>query len=174
MMGFTQSKPRPKSQKNFVVSNECNINNVKVTQSCLTLCDPMDYTVQGILQDRILEWQPFLSSGDLSNQESNPGLLHQQVDSLPSEPPGKPKKTGVGSLSLLQRIFLTQESNRGLLHCRQILDQLSYQGNSIQRMPNNKCHFPSGRRTFILKLYILVVYMSDFFFSNLESIITYC
>ena len=28
----------------------------KVTQSCLTLCDPMDYTVQGILQARILEW----------------------------------------------------------------------------------------------------------------------
>ena len=28
---------------------------VKVTQSCLTLCDPMDYTVHGILQTRILE-----------------------------------------------------------------------------------------------------------------------
>ena len=27
----------------------------KVTQSCLTLCDPMDYTVHGILQARILE-----------------------------------------------------------------------------------------------------------------------
>ena len=29
---------------------------VKVTQSCLTLCNPMDYTVHGILQARILEW----------------------------------------------------------------------------------------------------------------------
>ena len=29
---------------------------VKITQSCLTLCDPMDYTVYGILQARILEW----------------------------------------------------------------------------------------------------------------------
>ena len=29
---------------------------VKVTHSCLTLCNPMDYTVQGILQVRILEW----------------------------------------------------------------------------------------------------------------------
>ena len=28
---------------------------VKVTQSCLTLCDPMDYSVHGIFQDRILE-----------------------------------------------------------------------------------------------------------------------
>ena len=38
------------------------------------------------------------------------------------------QNTGVGSLSLLQGIFLTQELNRGLLHCRQILYQLSYQG----------------------------------------------
>ena len=35
---------------------------VKVTQSCLTLCDPMGYTVQGILQARILEWGAFPSS----------------------------------------------------------------------------------------------------------------
>ena len=32
---------------------------VEVTQSCLTLCDPMDYTVHGILQARILEWVAF-------------------------------------------------------------------------------------------------------------------
>ena len=32
---------------------------VKVTQSCLTLCEPMDYTVHGILQARILEWVAF-------------------------------------------------------------------------------------------------------------------
>ena len=36
--------------------------------------------------------------------------------------------TGVGSLSLLQGIFPTQGSNPGLLHCRQILHQLSHQG----------------------------------------------
>ena len=35
--------------------------------------------------------------------------------------------SGMGSLSLLQGIFLTQESNWGLLHFRQILYQLSYQ-----------------------------------------------
>ena len=38
------------------------------------------------------------------------------------------KNTGEGSHSLLQGIFPTQELNRGLLHCRQILYQLSYQG----------------------------------------------
>ena len=32
---------------------------VKVTQSCPTLCDPMDYTVRGVLQTRILEWVAF-------------------------------------------------------------------------------------------------------------------
>ena len=48
--------------------------NVKVAQSCLTLCDPMDYTVHGILQG----------------------------------------------------IFPIKESNWGLLHCWQILYQLSY------------------------------------------------
>ena len=52
-----------------------------------------------------------------------------QVDSLPSESPGKTKNTRVDSLSLLQGIFPTQELNQGLLHCGQILYQLSYQGN---------------------------------------------
>ena len=32
---------------------------VKVAQSCLTLCDPMNYAVHGILQARILEWVAF-------------------------------------------------------------------------------------------------------------------
>ena len=50
-----------------------------------------------------------------------------QADSLPAEQPGKPKNTGVGSLSLLQGIFPTQESNQDLLHCRWIHYQLSYQ-----------------------------------------------
>ena len=50
---------------------------------------------------------------------------------LPFEPQGKPKNTRVGSLSLLQRIFLTQESNEGLLHCRSILYQLSDKGSPL-------------------------------------------
>ena len=38
------------------------------------------------------------------------------------------QNTGVGRLSLLQGIFLTQELIQGLLHCRHILYQLSYEG----------------------------------------------
>ena len=55
-----------------------------------------------------------------------------QVDSLPAESQGKPKNTGVGSLSLLQQLFPTQESNQGLLHGRQILYQLNYQESLYQ------------------------------------------
>ena len=69
--------------------------------------------------------EPFPSPGDLPNPGTEPGSSTLQADSSPAEPPGKPKNTGVGSLSLLQGIFQTQESNRGLLHSRQILYQLS-------------------------------------------------
>ena len=48
-----------------------------------------------------------------------------------TEPPGKPKNTGVGSLSILQGNFLTHELTESLLHCRWILYQLSDQGNPI-------------------------------------------
>ena len=62
----------------------------------------------------------------------NPGIEPRSptlwADSLPAEPPGKPMNTGVGSLSLLQGIFPTQKPNLGLLRCREILYQLSYQG----------------------------------------------
>ena len=101
---------------------------VKVAQSCLTLCNSMYCTVHGILQARILEWVAMPFSRDLPNAGIEPTSPALQMDSSPSEPPRKPKNTGVGSLSLLQGIFLTQESNQGLLHCRQILYQLSYQG----------------------------------------------
>ena len=69
-----------------------------------------------------------LLQGIFPTQGSNPGLPTLQVDSLPAELQGKPKNTGVGSLSLLQQISPVQELNRGLLHCGQILFQLSSQG----------------------------------------------
>ena len=72
--------------------------------------------------------QPFPSPGDLPNPGIKPRSPALQADSLPAEPPGKPKNTRMSSLSLLQWIFLTQELDRGLLHCRQIHYQLNYQG----------------------------------------------
>ena len=50
-----------------------------------------------------------------SRGSSQPRSSTLQVDSLPSEPPGKPKNTGVGRLSLLQGNFPTQGLNTYLL-----------------------------------------------------------
>ena len=87
---------------------------VLVAQLCLTLCSPVDCTlpgssVHGISQARILGRLPRLPPGHLPKTGTEPRSPALQADSLPSEPPGKPKNTGVGSLSLLQGIFLTLE-----------------------------------------------------------------
>ena len=50
---------------------------VKVTQKCSTLCDPMDCTVHGILQARLLEWVAYsLLQWVFLTQKPNQGLLH--------------------------------------------------------------------------------------------------
>ena len=85
---------------------------VKVAQSCPTLCDPMDYIVHGILQARILEWVnfPFSRGSSQTRDRTQVSCIAGRV--FTSEPQGKTKNTGVGSLSLLQQIFPTQESNK--------------------------------------------------------------
>ena len=82
---------------------------VKVTQLCQTLCNPMDYTVHGILQARILEWVAFPFSMGSSQPGIEPRSPALEADSLSAEPRRKPKNTGEGSPSLLQGIFPTQE-----------------------------------------------------------------
>ena len=72
---------------------------------------PVDYTVHGILQARVLELVTFPFSRGFSQPGIEPRSPALQADSLPDEPQGKPKNTRVGSLSLLQGIFSTQESN---------------------------------------------------------------
>ena len=57
----------------------------------------------------------------------------------PGNSPGQ--NTGLGCHSLLQGIFPTQGSNAGLLHCRQILYQLSHEGN-----PRNIKVYPKGNQ----------------------------
>ena len=71
--------------------------------------------------------RPFPSPGDLPNPGAEPRSPTLQADSFPAELPGKPKNTRMGSLSLLHQICPTQDSNRGLLHCKRILYQLSYE-----------------------------------------------
>ena len=108
-------------------------------QCCVLVGQPCLVATLWTVAPRILcPWQlsrqenwsglPCLPPGDLSNPGIKPRSPALQADSLPSESSGKLKNTGVGSLSLLQGIFLTQESNQGILHWRRTLYQLSYQG----------------------------------------------
>ena len=70
----------------------------------------------GILQARILECVAIPSSrGSFPNPGIQPSSFTLQADSLLPESRGKPKNTGVGSLSLLQGNFPNQELNWGLL-----------------------------------------------------------
>ena len=76
---------------------------VLVTQSCLTLCEPVDCSppgssVLGILQARRLQWVPFPSPGDLPDPGIKPRSPALQVDSLPSGLPGKPFYQIINSL----------------------------------------------------------------------------
>ena len=100
---------------------------MKVTQSCLTLCNPMTQSMEFSRPEYWSGW-PFSSPGHLPNPGIESRSPTLQANSLPTEPPGRPKNPEVGSLSILQQIFRTQELNWGLRHCRQILYQLSYQG----------------------------------------------
>ena len=98
LLGWLQYAPKVREERR------------EVTQSCPTLCDPVDCSppvssVHGILQARILEWV---------------AMDHRILQNT---------NTGVGCHFLLQGIVLTQGSNLGLLHCRQSLDYLlSHQG----------------------------------------------
>ena len=101
-----------------------------VAQLCLTLCNPMESArllgPWGVSRQEYWSGMPYPPPGNLPNPGIKPRSTTVQADSLLSEPPGKPKNTGVGSLSLLQGIFLTQESDWGFQHCRWILYPLSY------------------------------------------------
>ena len=79
---------------------------MKFTQSCLILCDPLDSSQaplsMGFTRQEYWSGLPFPFPRDLSDPGIEPGSPTLQADSLPAEPQGKPKNTGVGSLSLLQ------------------------------------------------------------------------
>ena len=81
--------------------------------------------------------------------QSCPTLCNPMSTSFlfPWNSPGK--NTGMGSHSLLQGIFLTQGSNPGLLHCRQILYHLSHQGS-----PDYICCFIITYNVNIIIIYI--------------------
>ena len=77
-----------------------------VAQSCLTLCNLMDCSLPGSTFHGDSPGKNTEVGCHALLQGIKPRSLTLQVDSLPSEPPGKPKNTEVGSLSLLQGIFV--------------------------------------------------------------------
>ena len=82
---------------------------------------------------------PVLLDGVLEEVESESERRLVMSDSLPPRGLYSPwnslgQNTGGGSLSFLQQIFFTQELNLGLLHCRWILYQLSYQGSPWMKL----------------------------------------
>ena len=82
---------------------------------CVYVCDRLVISFNAVLC-LVAQLYPILC---------NPMDYSPPGSSVLGDSPGK--NTGVGSLSLLQGDFPTQESNQGPLHCRRILYQLSYQ-----------------------------------------------
>ena len=83
---------------------------VKVAQLCPTLCDPMEHTVHGILQARILEWVAFPFSRGSSQPRDEPTSPAMQADSLPTSYQESPreglKKHSFDYTDLLAKLYL--------------------------------------------------------------------
>ena len=80
----------------------------EVTQSCPTLCNPVDYSYQappsmGFSRQEYWSGLPFPSPGDLPNPGIKPGSPALQADALPSEPPGTAMLHGKNSTCAMEK-----------------------------------------------------------------------
>ena len=153
----------------------------------------MDCAVHGFLQARILEWVAFpISRGSSQPRDwtqvsciaggfftswatrEAPKWKWKSLSYVwlfvthglysPWNSPGQ--DTGVGSLSLLQGIFLTPGSNPGLPHCRQILYQLSHQGSPRIL---EWAAYPFSRRSSWPRNWTRVSFIAGGFFTNYQG-----
>ena len=116
----------------------CSVVSDSATSWTVTCQAPLS---MGILQARILEWVAFPFSRRSSQPRDRTQVFHIAGRFFTSwATRGKFKNTGVGSLARLQGVFLTQELNHSLLHCRWILYQLSYQGSPSNNGLISKIH----------------------------------
>ena len=98
----SKGKPSPYQMGSKEVFKYLQMWFMEFSKSCSLVSDSlwlMDYTVHGILQARKLEWVAFPFSRGSSNPGTEPKSPTLQADFLPSEPPGKPKDTGVDPFS---------------------------------------------------------------------------
>ena len=93
------------------------------------------HKIKGVELNLVALESESVSCSGMSDPET-PWTVARQAP-RPWDSPGK--NTGVGNCSLLQGIFLTQGSNLGLLHCRQILHYLSHQGSPWWTLKAFKC-----------------------------------
>ena len=103
---------------------------VKAAQSCLTLWDPVHYTVHGVLQARILEYSwvgcYFLLQGIFPTQGSNPGVAHCRWNLYQLSYRVSPRIPEWVAYPIFRRS--SQPRNQTRISCsRKILYQLSYQ-----------------------------------------------
>ena len=104
---------------------------VKVAQSCQTLCDPMDYSVHGILQASTGEGSLSLLQGIFPTQGLNPGLPHCRWILYQPSYRGSPRILEWVAYPCFSRSSPPRGLSsplRGLLNCRCILYHLSCQG----------------------------------------------
>ena len=106
---------------------------VKVIQPCTTLCSPMDCSLpgsslRGILQASIPEWLALSSSKGSSQPRDRTQVFCIAGGFFTIWATREAQEYWSGQPIPSPEIFVTQEMNQGLLHCRQILYQLSYQG----------------------------------------------
>ena len=85
------------------------VSEVKVTESCLTLCDPMDYIVHGTLQARILEWVavPFSRGSSQPRDQTQVSCLKDKFF-IPAELLGKPNHIDIWSTR--QKVIKTNKT----------------------------------------------------------------
>ena len=115
---------------------------VKVAQSYPTLCDLMDCSVHGILQTRLMEWVAFPFSRGSSQPWNRTQISCIAGKVFTSWATKEAQEYWSGSLSFLQQIFPTQESNQGLLPCMWLLYQLSFQGSPWTCLEASLCQLP--------------------------------
>ena len=75
-LSFQRRILKKKKERNYIAIIKDSEKKVKVTQSCPTLCDPMDSTVHGILLVRILKWVAFPFSRGASQTRGRTQVSH--------------------------------------------------------------------------------------------------
>ena len=136
-----------------------------VAQSRPTICDPVDCSPPASSGPWEFSRQEYWSGlpcpppAYLLNPGIKPGLPHCGWDSLPSEPPGSSRILEWIAYLFSRGSSQPRNQTRGLLHCRKILYQLSYQGSpsittyilNFSRSSQTITSLPVKYKTFTIK-----------------------